>query len=709
MLERLKTYFGYDAFRPYQQEIIETVLNGEDVLVLLPTGGGKSLCYQLPSLMRDGITLVISPLIALMKDQVDGLNANGIPASYLNSSLSAQEIQIVQEQAVSGKLKLLYLAPERLGTLGFESFLLQLNVRLIAIDEAHCVSEWGHDFRPDYRRLVQLRTLFPHVNIIALTATATTRVRQDIVRYLAMPQPRVFLSSFNRSNLFYCVQPKQQAFQQLVTLLSRHKNESVIIYCFSRQDTEGLVSDLHTQGFKALAYHAGLEKQQRTRAQEAFIRDEVNIIVATIAFGMGIDKPDVRLIVHMDLPKTIEGYYQETGRAGRDGLPSECVLFYTYADKRKQDYFIAQIQDELEQAQAQKKLSDMIGYCESVACRRQYVLRYFGEEWGESFCGTCDVCQAPSVELQDATILSQKILSGVLRTGERFGAGYVCDVLRGSARDRVVENKHNQLSVYGIAKDASRQEIMLCIDSLLRYGFLEKQLGEYPTLRVSDKGKFVLKQREPILLPKMETLAVLKRTKKEKETDYDFDLFTRLRQLRKSLADEQGVPPFVVFGDRSLQEMSRVFPQDTHSFSMIFGVGETKLKQYGEIFVNCIVQYVQEKGITVTTPKKKVVLLKKERVGSTVQKTKELVEKKYSLEKIMKERKLARSTIVQHLEQLVQTGEFIDIEHLKPEFKRFQKIKHAFLQTHSNALTPVRALLGEEYSYDELRLVRLFL
>ncbi|MBI2473076.1 DNA helicase RecQ [Candidatus Uhrbacteria bacterium] len=709
MRERLKTYFGYDTFRPYQQEIIDTVLKGEDVLVLLPTGGGKSLCYQLPALIREGITLVISPLIALMKDQVDALNANGIPASYLNSSLSAQEIQTVQQQALSGKLKLLYLAPERLGILGFDSFLLQLNVRLIAIDEAHCVSEWGHDFRPDYRRLVQLRTLFPTVNMIALTATATTRVRQDIVRYLQMPQPRVFLSSFNRPNLFYSVQPKQQAFQQLVTLLSRHKNESVIIYCFSRQDTEDLVSDLYTQGFRALAYHAGLEKQQRTRAQEAFIRDEVHIIVATIAFGMGIDKPDVRLIVHMDLPKTIEGYYQETGRAGRDGLSSECVLFYTYADKRKQDYFIAQIQDELEQAQAQKKLSDMIGYCESTGCRRQYVLRYFGEEWKESFCGTCDVCQAPSVELQDATVLSQKILSGVLRTGERFGAGYVCDVLRGSARDRVVENKHDRLSVYGIAKDVSRQEVMLSIDLLLRYGYLEKQLGEYPTLRVSGEGKKALTHREPILLPKIETGSVLKRAKKEKETDYDFELFTKLRQLRKQIADQQGVPPFVVFGDRSLQEMSRAYPQDTTAFSTIFGVGDTKLKQYGELFVSHIVEYVQEKGMSVTAPKKEVILLKKERIGSTIQKTKELIEKKYTLEQIANARGFVCSTIVQHIEQLVQMGAELDIEYLKPAPERIEKIKEAFVHTNSSALSPVKEFLGEEYSYDEIRLGRLFL
>jgi ATP-dependent DNA helicase RecQ len=383
----LKNYFGYDQFRPLQEEIIETVLAKKDALVIMPTGGGKSLCYQLPALRLDGVTLVVSPLIALMKDQVDALKANGVAAEFINSSLTADEIYKVQRKAQNGQLKILYIAPERLSVDSFKQFLENINVQLIAIDEAHCISEWGHDFRPEYRNLKKLRKDFPTIPVIALTATATIKVRKDIIEQLSLQKAQIFLRSFNRENLTYFVQPKQGVFDQLLGLLEKHRDQSVIIYCSSRKITEELAEDLRKAKFSASAYHAGLDPQKRSATQEKFIRDEISIIVATIAFGMGIDKPDVRLVVHYDLPKSLEGYYQETGRAGRDGLASECVLFYSYGDKMKQDYFIRQISKEDERMMAEQKLDQVIEFCQLSHCRRGYLMKYFGENWELENCG----------------------------------------------------------------------------------------------------------------------------------------------------------------------------------------------------------------------------------------------------------------------------------------------------------------------------------
>ncbi len=495
MLDHLKTHFGFDAFRPLQEEIVTAVLARQDTLVLMPTGGGKSLCYQLPALLLEGITLVVSPLIALMKDQVDALNASGVPAAYLNSSLCAQDGERVQEDALAGKVKLLYVAPERLASLSFRPFFERLHVSLVAIDEAHCISQWGHDFRPEYRNLRDVRGLFPEAPIIALTATATPQVREDIVISLGLSDAKTFVSSFNRPNLHYRVQPKYNVFALLRGLLAGYKDQSVIIYCFSRKDTEQLALDLSRAGFAALPYHAGLQREVRTHTQEQFIRDEVKIIVATIAFGMGIDKPDVRLVVHMDLPKTLEAYYQETGRAGRDGLPSDCVLFYSIADRRKQEYFIDQIADEQERTRARRKLRQVLEYCETTSCRRRFVLAYFGEVYVSSSCGACDNCVIPTnVQPLDVT-MTQKILSAVLRTGERFGMKYLCDVLRGSRNKRILQYKHDQLSVHGLLRDVPEADLRVRISSLVRTGELEKVAGEYPTLRVSKAGRESLSRR----------------------------------------------------------------------------------------------------------------------------------------------------------------------------------------------------------------------
>jgi ATP-dependent DNA helicase RecQ len=493
MLDHLKTHFGFDAFRPLQEEIITAVLALQDTLVLMPTGGGKSLCYQLPALVFEGITLVVSPLIALMKDQVDALNGNGIAAEFFNSSQNTKDQQSVEEAVLAGKVKILYVAPERLALPGFRQFLSRLNVSLVAIDEAHCISEWGHDFRPEYRNLRDVRALFPQVPIIALTATATPQVREDIVTALALRHPRVFVSSFNRPNLHYRVRPKYNTFVSLLKLLEGYKDQSVIIYCFSRKDTEALADDLSHAGFGALPYHAGLAREKRTRVQEKFIRNEVKIIVATIAFGMGIDKSDVRLVVHMDLPKTMEAYYQETGRAGRDGLKSDCVLFYSIADRRKQDYFIDQIEDEDERDRARKKLRRVLEYCQHTGCRRRFLLEYFGEIYTTASCDACDNCVVPTADKPESVTMMQKILSAVLRTGERFGVGYICDVLRGSRNKRVLANKHDKLSVHGLLRDVPQEDIRGCISTLVRVGQLEKIDGDYPTLRVSKAGRQALK------------------------------------------------------------------------------------------------------------------------------------------------------------------------------------------------------------------------
>ena len=511
MLEQLKAYFGFDQFLPLQEDIISKVLAKHDSLVLMPTGGGKSLCYQLPAIQFRGLTLVVSPLIALMKDQVDGLKANGVPAGLLNSTLSPDESAEVQDQARRGELKMLYVAPERLTLPGFQPFLRSLEINLIAIDEAHCISEWGHDFRPDYRNLKALREGFPKVPVIALTATATTQVREDIVAQLGLNKPDIFISSFNRPNLTYTIQPKTEPLSTLLNLLDKHPGGSTIIYRFSRKATEETAIELTDRGFSALPYHAGLDRDLRRETQEKFIRDQVQIVVATIAFGMGIDKPDVRLVVHYDLPKTVEGYYQETGRAGRDGLPSDCVLFYSYGDRSKQEYFISNIEDDDERDKAHSKLGQVLTLCDLQTCRRAYLMEYLGEHWPKTDCGGCDICLLPREEF-DATEIAQKILSTSIRTGERFGANYLVDVLRGSNNKTVKERGHHDLPVFGISRDMDSNDLKEMVRSLVTNGFLTQQSNGYPTLSVSARGRKFLKDRESLTLtrPKHTALTMLK-------------------------------------------------------------------------------------------------------------------------------------------------------------------------------------------------------
>lgn len=731
MKNLLKTYFGYDEFRPLQEEVINNVLDKKDTFVLMPTGGGKSLCYQLPALKFEGITLVVSPLIALMKDQVDALKANGISAEFINSSLPYSEIAQIQKNALEGKVKILYLAPERLALAPFQKFLQNLKISLIAIDEAHCISEWGHDFRPDYRNLKLFRTQFPQIPIIALTATATSKVREDIIRQLSLNNPKISVSSFNRENLSFLITRKKNAFDKLLRILEKHKNEPAIIYCFSRKDTEQIAADLKAERFNALPYHAGLDNKTRKKNQELFIKDEAQIIVATIAFGMGIDKPDIRLVVHYTFPKTLEGYYQEVGRAGRDGLPSECVLFYSYGDRRKHDFFIDQMENEKERNSALKKLDQVIEYCEQTDCRRKFILNYFGEEYvfpedadesnnenikSENIgCGACDICLQPQ-EKFDATEIAQKILSCVIKTGNRFGKKYIIDVLEGKLTEQIVNNRHNALSVFGIVSDFTDKEMKNIIRSLITLNFLQISEGQYPTLSITNKGIKFLKQKESLSISRArEDHSGLYENIPRQEIEFDRALFEKLRILRKQIADEKAVPPFVIFSDASLQEMAHYFPSDKNSFSRIEGVGERKLESFGDAFLEVINNYAKEnKILPLEVPRRgerRIFRIKNlVKVGrSRYNKTKEMVLQKIPLPEIAKEEGFTEGTILSHIEKLLEAGEDINIDYLKPPKEKFEIIKTAFEKCGDEKLRPVFDFLGEKYSYDEIKLVKLFL
>ena len=714
MLEQLKAYFGFDQFLPLQGEIITKVLSKQDTLVLMPTGGGKSLCYQLPALRFNGLTLVVSPLIALMKDQVDGLRANGVPAGLLNSTLSPQESSQIQNQARQGQIKILYIAPERLALPGFQRFLQSLEVSLIAIDEAHCISEWGHDFRPDYRNLKSLRQEFPGVPVIALTATATTQVREDIVNQLGLNEPEIFISSFNRPNLTYTIEPKAEPLGTLLNLLDKHPGGSTIIYRFSRKATEETALELTDRGFDALPYHAGLDRNLRRETQEKFIRDQVQIIVATIAFGMGIDKPDVRLVVHYDLPKTVEGYYQETGRAGRDGFPSDCVLFYSYGDRSKQEYFISQIENYEERSKAHTKLDQILAFCDLQTCRRAYLMEYLGEPWPKTDCGGCDICLLPREEF-DATEIAQKVLSTAIRTGERFGVNYLVDVLRGANNKAVRDRSHHELPVFGISRDMDSDELKEMVRSLVSNGLLAQQGSGYPTLAVSAQGRKFLNNRESLMLtrPKQTTNSMPKNFDTSgRETAFDTKLFDELAALRLEIATEREVPAYVIFGNKSLQQMAYHMPRDEDSFSKISGVGDAKLREYSRPFLKVIAEYI-DANTQITSIKRVPVAAPKKRsnrgISMSIRETRDLIGQGMSLSEVAEQRGISETTIRSHLERLVQEGGQVDLDHLMPPDDRRINIELAFRELGDARLTPVRDMLGEDYTWDELAVVRLAL
>lgn len=721
MRDLLKQRFGYDEFRPHQEEVIRAVLAGRDTLAVMPTGGGKSLCYQIPALIMDGVALVVSPLIALMKDQVDALRANGIAAAFINSTIDPREIWRIQQAALRGDVKILYAAPERLALANFQEFLSALRVSLVAVDEAHCISEWGHDFRPDYRELSALRRSLPQVPFIALTATATAQVRADIIAQLGLRSPAQFVAGFNRANLYYEVRPKSNSVDAIAGLLRKHPGESAIIYCFSRKETEEIAEQLRDEGFSALPYHAGLADDARRRAQERFIRDEVPIITATIAFGMGIDKPDVRLVVHQTLPKSIEGYYQETGRAGRDGLPSDCVLLYSYGDKIKQDFFIDRVEDEDERLAARQKLAKVIDFCQLTACRRRYLLDYFGDASAAPECDGCDNCLADMEEF-DATQIAKKIITAVIRTGQRFGIGYVANVLRGSKDKRVLGNGHHELGVYGIAADYSVAEIRDIAALLTERELLYKNSAEYATLGATPAGWEFARGDDALTLsrPRREEIAAPAAPRRagvrDAPPDFDAEMFGELRALRARIAAERGMPPYIVFGDVTLQQMAHYFPQSLESLSGIHGVGAMKLEQYGDDFLDEIRAYAEPRGLADTTPQARLGSGRRQSGGATRQsptyeQTRLLLAQGLTIEQAAKRRGLTTGTITNHIDWLITEGAAIDLRpHLPPDAVTRAITAEFRKASRFNApLTPIKNALGDEISYDEIRVVRAYL
>jgi len=596
----LKRYFGFDSFRPLQEEIITRSLAGDDVVALLPTGGGKSLCYQLPALAREGLTIVVSPLIALMKDQVDGLREMNIPATFINSSLDSGEFFQRYCALDSGEYKILYLSPERLLQEDMLSRLSRWNLAAIAIDEAHCISEWGHDFRPEYGQLSKLRQVFPDVPVIALTATATTRVCDDIVSRLELRNPARFIASFNRPNLSYRIIARREPLRQLTDFLEDHPNESGIIYCLSRSKTEEIAHALSSKGYSALPYHAGLSAEQRASNQERFLKDEIPLMVATIAFGMGVDKPNVRFVIHHDLPKNIESYYQETGRAGRDGLPSECVLLYSQSDTAKLYRFAEEANDPREQEVARRQISQMVRFVEGTECRRTAILRYFGEEYRAedgtplSSCGACDNCLTPREQF-DGTTEALKILSCIARVQQKSGFGvgavHIADILAGADNEKIRRWEHNTLSTYGVGRDRPRQEWLSFTQELISRGLLRVNLERFSIVEITEAGKGAMKSRSSIFLTKPLTTTKLAAEKRRElkartgERVFDRDLFDKLRKLRRTIADEKGIPAFMVFSDATLQDMAGKKPRTLSEMLGVSGVGERKLEQYGDLFL----------------------------------------------------------------------------------------------------------------------------
>jgi ATP-dependent DNA helicase RecQ len=577
-LKILNNTFGYTDFRKGQENIIQSLIQGEDHFVLMPTGGGKSLCYQIPAIVRDGLAIVISPLISLMQDQVQTLKANGVAAEFYNSSLNENEAQKILAQMQQGELNLLYIAPERLMTESFLTRLSRLKISLFAIDEAHCVSQWGHDFRPEYLRLGDLRNVFPKIPIIALTATADKQTRQDILKRLQLTHANIHIASFNRPNIRYTIVDKKKPFEQLLHFLKERKDEFGIVYCLSRKRVDDIAEKLQAQGYSALPYHAGLPAKQRQETQTAFKQDDVNIIVATIAFGMGIDKPNVRFVVHYDLPKNIEGYYQETGRAGRDGLPSEAMFLYGLADMVLIKRFIEDIKDEQQQRIESHKLNCMIAFAEAQTCRRRVLLNYFNEQLNED-CENCDVCLNPP-ETYDGTIDAQKALSCVYRLEQRYGVNYVIDVLRGKSIQRIKQFGHDKLSTYGIGQALSQDEWHSIFRQLIHLGYLEQDVANYSILRLTQDARLILKGEKNLTLakPRFKEEVIVRQKKKQlsENISYDKALFEKLRALRKKLAQQANVPPFVVFNDASLVAMVEQLPKNKSEFLEINGVGQKK-------------------------------------------------------------------------------------------------------------------------------------
>jgi len=706
----LKQVFGYDEFRPLQAEIIANVLNRRDTLVIMPTGGGKSLCYQIPGLLFPGLTIVVSPLISLMKDQVEQLIQAGAPAAVLNSSLSLDGYRRTVQALKDGAIKLLYMAPEALLRPNMLTLLSSLDIDCLTIDEAHCISEWGHDFRPEYRQIAEVRGRFPDAVCVALTATATPRVREDIKTSLGFRDSNEFVGSFNRENLFLRVAHKVDSLTQTIEFIEEFPEQSGIIYCFSRRQVDDLSEVLAIRGYSVRPYHAGMSDADRNDNQERFIKDDVQIMVATIAFGMGIDKPNVRFVVHYDLPKNMEGYYQEIGRAGRDGLPAHCLLLFSYADIQKIKHFIDQ-KDPHEQRIAHIHLNAFLGFIETEMCRRIPLLDYFGETYTQQNCGACDNCRTDEKDLTEITISAQKFLSCVKRTGERFGAGHIIDVLRGSKAKKVLGLGHDRLSTYGIGEEHSRKEWFHLSRQFLQKKLLIQDM-EFGGLSLTNKGWKVMRGEEKVLGRLEERRA---EPGMQEDRDYDRALFDLLKKERKRLADASNVPPYVVFPDRTLMEMATFFPQSKARLMTIHGVGAVKLDTYGPLFMDIIREYCKAHGINESgrnTPEPPV-----RTPVSTARKRHHVIGELFnagsSVAQIMERFSIKQETVINHLYACVQEGQrlreadvLLSLSRLSPELKTAALTR--FDELGSYRLKPVFDAFEGAIDYNELALLRLY-
>lgn len=685
LFSTLKKHFGYDSFREYQQEIIETVLNKEDSLVIMPTGGGKSICFQLPSLLLNGLTLVISPLIALMKDQVDGLRANGINAAYFNSSISSEEQQLLFNNL--DKLKLLYVAPESLSLI--QNILNENVLSCVAVDEAHCISSWGHDFRPSYKQLGFLKRTLPNTPIIALTATADKATRQDIANLLNIPQAKQFVASFDRKNISLEVRTGTNRISQIIDFIKEKPFDSGIVYCLSRKSTEDITLKLKKNGIRAFAYHAGMSFNERTQVQEDFIHDKSPVICATIAFGMGIDKSNIRWVIHYNMPKNIEGYYQEIGRGGRDGLPAQAVLFHSYAD-------VIQLRKFAEGSSNQEvqlaKLERMKQFSEATDCRRKILLSYFGE-LKENDCENCDVCKNPP-QFFNGTIIAQKVLSTIVRLKEQEAIGVVIDVLRGARNANTLAKNYDKIKTYGIGKGISWQDWQHYIIQLINQGYCEIAFHKNNALITNEFSKKVLFDKHIVKVTKpkdKKQLAIEKAQAKNRTTHYGNSLFDKLRKLRLTIAKEEDVPAYLIFNDATLKEMEKERPQSIQEMSTISGVGQHKLDNYGDDFLSEILLFLKDK------PKKK-------KKGDTYKITHKLLKDGLSVDEIAKKRELANTTIFSHIAKLYSNGEDIDLSNFisNEDVKIIKKAKEKL--DNPDALKPYFDFFEDKMPYFKIRL-----